>query len=213
MSYVSSEVNRALKGRPPDRRCRSRRRARAARRREDCLRPVRSPRPAPGLVGRRPECFAVVGGIAQLVEHLHGMQRVRSSSLLVSTFLKARGYGLFSLPPSTSGARPARHYCPWLRQRALMSTGKRRPSGDGAICFHKKSGLWAAQLELPRGIDDKRGTIYAASQTQLRRDVADLRARPLKGGAVSQENVAPRSVRRQAKRRLQRCDPGGAVPR
>ena len=33
-----------------------------------------------------PECTSVApGGIAQLVEHLHGMQGVRSSSLLAST--------------------------------------------------------------------------------------------------------------------------------
>lgn len=65
-----------------------------------------------------------------------------------------------------------------------MSTGKRRPKGDGAVYFHAQSGLWAAQIELPRTLDGKRQrrTIYAATQARLRRDVADLRARC--GGTV-----------------------------
>jgi integrase len=45
-----------------------------------------------------------------------------------------------------------------------------------------------AQLELPRGLDGKRQrrTVYAATQTQLRRDVADLRAQH--GGTVAQRS-------------------------
>lgn len=190
-SWVSSEVNRALKRRPPRNLRASEPSGPSPRRRDFCIRPIPSPRRR-GLPAERPECHPVVGGIAQLVEHLHGMQRVRSSSLLVSTFTKARGYGLFSLPPGTSEARPASHYCLnyclWLRQRGAHEYRQTATQGRWRGLLSKKSGLWAAQLGLPRGLDGKRRrrTGYAATQTQLRRDVADLRAQH--GGTVAQRS-------------------------
>ena len=68
---------------------------------------------------------------------------------------------------------------------------KRREKGEGALHFRKDKGLWQYEAELSRGADGKRRrrVIYARTEKELKRKIADAKAR---GGGVLQPVVMTR---------------------
>ena len=164
-------------------------------------------------VGRR-------GGLAQLVAHLHGMQGVRSSSLLSSTrFLKARARRAFSLLAHSgvtpqSASKPKRRAepetCPSRQSAAHASAGCRddrfRRGHVGSAApdrrLHESSrpqqsngGLYAGRPAVHRLRSDRARHHRTRRRSQLNRRISWLRSYPSSGTLGSRRTPGRRGAR------------------